>query len=263
LTETWATDPGLQVVTASGVTRLTLTRPESRNALTRSVCAAIRSALTAAAADPECRAVVIQGSGGCFASGADLAEFERLGKDRALLLAAYRELRATQELLYALDRPTVAAIDGHCFGAGLSLALACDVRIATVRSIFAAPPVRLGLVYSDREVWRLALRIGFARSRDLLFTGRRVAAAEAFDLGLIERLSEVEAQDTALHELLAQFAACAPRALRKTKQQLLRFEREGAAGVRDDTLAEEALFDADGVEGISAFLEHRAPRFAP
>jgi len=256
-------DPGLSVVTAGGVTRLTLTRPESRNSLTRSLCAAIRSALSAAAADPQCRAVVIQGSGGSFASGADLAEFGRLRNERALLLASYRELRATQELLYALDRPTVAVIDGFCLGAGLSLALACDIRIGTVRSVFAAPPARLGLLYSDREVWRLTLRVGFARSRDLLFTGRRVAAAEAFDLGLIERLSEVEALDTALNEVLDQVAACSPRALRKTKQQILRFEREGHAGVHDDTLAEDALFEADGVEGISAFLARRSPRFLP
>jgi len=252
-------DSGLNVVTANGVTRLTFARPESRNSLTRPLCAAIRAALTEAAADGQVRAVVIQGSGGSFASGADLAE---LG-DRASSLESYRELRATQELLYVLDRPTVAAIDGFCIGAGLSLALACDIRIGTPRSVFAAPPARLGLLYSDRELWRLTLRIGSARSRDLLFTGRRVSAAEALQLGLIERLSDGDGLDASLDEVLQQIAACAPRALRRTKQQILRLEREGAAGVRDDTLAEEALFDADGVEGIAAFLERRAPRFPP
>jgi enoyl-CoA hydratase len=253
----------LSIDTAGGVTRLTLTRPESRNSLNRALCGAIRTALSAAAADPQCRAVVLQGSGGCFASGADLAEFARPSEQRAFVLEGYRELRETQELLYALDRPTVAAIDGYCLGAGLSLALACDMRIATVRSVFAAPPARLGLLYSDQELWRLALRVGFARSRDLLFTGRRVAAAEALDLGLVERVTEVDALDTVLNELLEQFAACSPRSLRMTKQQLLRFEREGAAGVQGDKLAEEALFGMDGIEGIRAFLERRSPRFPP
>ena len=177
------------------------------------------------------------------------------------MLESYRELRATQELLYGLDRPTVAAVDGYCLGAGLSLALACDIRIATRRSVFAAPPARLGLLYSDQELWRLSLRVGFARCRDLLFTGRRVAAAEALDLGLVERLSEVQGLDTAVDELLGQFAACSIRALRKTKQQILRFERNGAAGVQNDTVAEEAFFEADGIEGIRAFFEHRSPRF--
>ncbi len=256
-------DSGLSVVTAGGVTRLTLTNPKSRNSLNRSLCTAIRAALDAAAADPQCRALVIQGSGGCFASGADLGELEHPGEQRARVLEGYRELRATQEVLYAFERPTVASIDGYCLGAGLSLALACDMRIATLRSVFAAPPARLGLLYSDREVWRLALRVGFARCRDLLFTARRVAAAEALELGLIERVSEIDTLDTALTELLDQFAACSPRALRNTKQQILRFEREGAAGVQGDALAEEALFDADGREGIRAFLEHRLPRFLP
>jgi enoyl-CoA hydratase/carnithine racemase len=255
-------DAGLRVATTNGVTRLVLTRPETRNSLTRSLCTAIRGALSAAAADPDCRALVIEGSGGSFASGADLAEFDRLREQRELLLATYRELRETEELLYEFHRPTVAAIDGYCLGAGLSLALACDLCIGTPRSVFAAPPARLGLVYGDREVWRLALRIGFARCRDLLFTGRRVSAAEAFELGLIERLSEADGLEAAVNDLVRQFAACSPRALRKAKQQILRFERDGSAGVRDDALAEEALFDADGVEGISAFLARRSPRFA-
>jgi enoyl-CoA hydratase/carnithine racemase len=231
--------------------------------LTESLCAAIRSALAAAAADPQCRALVVAGSGGSFASGADLAAMNEQREHRELLLANYRQLRETQELLYAFDRPTVAAVDGYCIGAGLSLALACDLRVATRRSVFAAPPARLGLLYSDREVWRLALHIGFARSRDLLFTGRRVSAEEAFRLGLIERVSEADGLDAALDALIQEFAACAPRALRKTKEQLLRFECDGAAGVRDDTAAEQALFEADGIEGIRAFLDRRTPRFPP
>lgn len=109
----------------------------------------------------------------------------------------------------------------------------------------------------------MALRIGFARSRDLLFTGRRVSAAEAFTFGLVERLSEADGLDAMLDELLQQFSACAPRALRNTKEQLLRFEREGAAGVGDDKAAEQALFEADGIEGIRAFLERRTPLFPP
>jgi enoyl-CoA hydratase/carnithine racemase len=256
-------DAGLHVAATNGVTRLVLSRPETRNSLTRSLCAAIREALSAAAADPECRALVIEGSGGCFASGADLAELERLRGQPDLLLATYRELRATEELVYEFARPTVAAVDGYCLGAGLSLALACDLRVSTPRSVFAAPPARLGMLYSDREVWRLALRIGFARSRDLLFTGRHLSAVEAFELGLIERLSEADGLDARVAELVQQFAACSPGALRKTKQQLLRFEREGSDGVRDDALAEHALFDADAVEGSAAFLERRTPRFAP
>lgn len=254
-------DSGLKIDIDAGVVRLTLVRPETRNSLTREVCAALRDALTAAAADPACRAVVVQGTGGSFASGADLAEFNRLRGQRETLIAAYRELRATQELLYRLERPTVAAIDGHCLGAGLSLALACDLCIATVRSTFGAPPARLGLVYSDAEIRRLALRVGTARARDLLFTGRRIDATESLALGLIERLVGDSELDGAVRECIGQFAACSPGALRKAKRQILALEQRGQTGTPDDALAEEAFFEPDGIEGMTAFLERRQPRF--
>jgi enoyl-CoA hydratase/carnithine racemase len=255
-------DEGLSVSIEKGVARLRLTRPEKRNSLTRSVCALLHAALTAAADDPMCRAVVIEGSGGSFASGADLKDLERLRGSRPLLLAMYRELRATQELLYAMDRPTIAAIDGYCFGAGLSLALACDLRLASSRSIFSAPPARLGLIYSDREVWRLALRIGTARARDLLFTGRRVEAVEALQLGLIERMTDAGGFAAALDEMLGQLASCSQNSLRKTKEQLLRLEREGPRGIAGDGPAEDAFFEPDAAEGMAAFLGRRAPRFS-
>jgi enoyl-CoA hydratase/carnithine racemase len=255
-------DDGLTVGIENGVARLRLTRPETRNSLTRSVCALLHAGLTAAANDPACRAVVIEGSGGSFASGADLGELERLRGSRSELLAMYRELRATQELLYGLDRPTIAAIDGHCFGAGLSLALACDLRLASSRSVFSAPPAKLGLMYSDQEVWRLALRIGTARTRDLLFTGRRVEAVEALQLGLVERVTTLDGLGTALDEVLGQFASCSQSSLRKTKEQVLRLEREGARGIAGDGPAEEAFFEPDAAEGMAAFRERRTPRFS-
>ena len=254
-------DSGLTIDIENGIVRLTMTRPEKRNSLTLAVCAALRAALSAAAADPGCRAVVIRGSGGSFASGADLLELESLRAERGLLVAAYREIRATQELLHALDRPTVAAIDGHCLGAGLSLALACDMRIATSRSTFAAPPARLGLLYSDPEVRRLALRVGTARARDLLFTGRRIDAREALALGLVERGCADDGLDAAVEALCEQFAGCSPTALRKAKRQILRLEGDGRAGTPGDTEAEEAFFEPDGMEGMAAFLERRKPRF--
>jgi enoyl-CoA hydratase/carnithine racemase len=261
-------DPGLIVSVDPGVTRIRFTRPEYRNALTRSMCGVLRDALVAAAAAPACRFVVIEGSGGAFASGADIAELERLRAHRAELLAFYRALRDAQELLYGLDKITIAVIDGFCIGAGLSLALACDLRLATPRSVFSAPPAKIGLIYSDIEVGRLALHIGAANARDLLFTGRRVAADEALRLGLIERLTASEASDPAetaeraLHELLEQLATSAPGSLRQTKQQLLRFERAWLGSGSSDAAAEEAFFKADAGEGMRAFLERRMPRFS-
>ena len=185
-----------------------------------------------------------------------------LRADRPRLLAAYRQLRATQELLYGLPKPTIARIDGYCMGAGLSLAIACDLRLATPRSTFAASPSRIGLIYSDREVWRLALRIGMAGARDLLFTGRRISGTEALHLGLIDRLSEPADAETDCRRLLDELAAGSQHSVRKTKGQLLRMERALQAGTgADESEAEESFFEPDAAEGFLAFLERRAPRF--
>jgi enoyl-CoA hydratase/carnithine racemase len=252
----------LSVSVDNGVARIRFMRPESKNALTRSVCGALREALGAAVLDASCRFVVLEGSGGAFASGADIAELERLRTDAPELLATYRELRATQEFVYGLDRVSIAAIDGYCMGAGLSLALACDLRIATADSVFAAPPAKLGLIYSDTEVRRLASHVGTSRARDLLFTGRRVPAEEALRLGLIDRLTAENDLESGLVELLGQLASSAQSSLRESKKQLLRLERAILDDARGDAAAEEAFFGGDAIEGMRAFLERRAARFS-
>jgi enoyl-CoA hydratase/carnithine racemase len=254
-------ESGVSLSLETGVARLRFTRPESRNTLTRGVCRELQSTLTAVGGDSSCRFLVIEGSGGAFASGADISELDALRDNPAELLALYRELRAVQELLYGMNRITIAVIDGFCMGAALSLALACDLRLATPRSVFSAPPAKLGLIYSDTEVWRLALRVGAAAARDLLFTGRRVAAEEALRLGLIQRLSAADDPEALLTEVLGELGSCSPVSLRKTKAQILRLEREGVHGLRTDEEAEAALFEPDAAEGMRAFLERRKPRF--
>jgi len=256
-------ESGLIVAVEGGVARLKLTRPESRNNLTRSVCAAMRRAFAGFERDSACAIVVIEGSGGSFASGADIGELDRLRADPPQLRALYRELRATQELVYRFERITIAAIDGYCLGAGLSLALACDLRIATPRSVFAAPPAKLGMLYSEIEMARLTARIGGARARDMLFTGRRITAQEALQVGLIERLTTQEDLESAVNELIGQLQSCSPAAQRKTKAQMLRLESRIFGAADGDQEAEDALFEADAAEGMRAFLERRAPRFTP
>jgi enoyl-CoA hydratase/carnithine racemase len=254
-------NPGFEFQIDKGIARLRFTRPETRNALTRSTCRELHAVLAEIAEGLDCRVFVMEGSGGAFLAGADIAELNRLRSDRPELISMYRELRATQDLLYRLPPPTIALIDGFCMGAGLSFALACDFRFATSRSEFGASPARLGLLYSSTEIWRLALRVGGAHARDMLFTGRRVAAAEALGMGLIERVTDDDSLEAALTELLAQLEAGAPSSIRKTKAQLLELERRSAPEPGEDTEAEEAFFEADAAEGFLAFIERRAPRF--
>jgi enoyl-CoA hydratase/carnithine racemase len=246
---------------AQGVARLKFTRPETRNALTRSTCRALHSVLAELAGDTACRLFILEGSGGSFMAGADIAELSLLLGDRVELIAMYREMRATQELLYSLAPPTIALIDGFCLGAGLSFALACDLRVATPRSEFGASPAKIGLLYSPTEVLRLALRVGTARARDLLFTGRRVTAEEALRLGLIERLTTDAGLDGVAAELSAQLGSCSAMSLRKTKSQLLRLERSIGSDLGDESEAEDAFFEADAAEGMLAFMQKRSAQF--
>jgi enoyl-CoA hydratase/carnithine racemase len=255
-------DSSLEVAKNGGVVHFKLTHPASRNALSSSLCSQLQQQMQVLASDEQIRILVLQGSGGSFASGADIAELERLRSEPDALRAMYRQIRSVQEQLYRLPQISIAAIDGFCLGAGLSLALACDLRVASSGSVFAAPPARLGLLYSDTELWRLMNRIGAAAARDLLFTGRRLGAAEALRLRLIDRLAATQELEACMSELLQDLQSCSPFSQRRSKRQLLRLEAmalDSLAAAEHE--AEDAFFEADAVEGLRAFLERRSPRF--
>ena len=262
MTPTLAPAGPLIVERADAVVRLTFHRPQTRNALTEELCGALRGALSAAAADKSCRLVIVTGSGGAFASGADIREMHDMAREPARMRRYYALLRETQESLYALPMPTLAVIDGYCIGAGLSLALACDLRVATQASSFAAPPARLGLLYSSSELSRLVGRIGPSRARDLLFTGRRVASAEAFTLGLVERLVAGDELERTVAALGAELAAASPFSLLHLKQHLIELERaDRGASLQHDARSADAFFGPDAAAGMLAFLERRTPQF--
>jgi enoyl-CoA hydratase/carnithine racemase len=257
-----AASPGVELALDGGVARILLARPASRNSLSSAVCAQLHAVLVQLEADPACDFVVISGSGGSFASGADIGELHALRADPPRLAAAYRLLRSVHERLYRMPQPTLAAIDGPCFGAGLSLAIACDIRIATARSSFGAAPARLGMLYGNAELSRLALRIGMGRTRDLMFTGRRLDAAGALQVGLIEHLCGDDELEARCNGVLDELRKCATSSLRGTKQQLLALEQAQFAPLfQDDFLAEASVLGPDAGEGLAAFIERRAPRF--
>lgn len=252
---------GLQARRTGGVLHLTLCRPEKRNPLSGDTVAALYGALKSAAADDGCRLVILHGSGGSFASGADIAELRDLLEEPVRLRAYYRLLLATQELLRALPMPTVAAIDGYCIGAGLSLALCCDLRVSTPQSLFAAPPARLGLLYSNAEIARLMNQVGPAHARDLMFTGRMVRAREAAAMGLVERLTRVAEHETAVGLLAAQIEAASAYSIVHLKRRMLGLEgADSAAAAAHDALAEDAFFRTEAAERLRAAHPGRPPR---
>jgi enoyl-CoA hydratase len=241
---------------------LTLNRPEKRNALNGPLRAELISALDAVADDPAVRAIVLTGAGDkAFVAGADITEFA--GRDVAEQAATMQGPRI-YDIVSAIERPVIAAINGVCLGGGLELALACDIRIASSGARFGQPEVNLGLIPGGGATQRLPRVVGVGAALRLLLTGDLVDAAEALRIGLVEEITEP--------------AACLPRAIAVAERIALNSPVAVAAAKRAATAAlglplsagldlERAAFlacfgAADRAEGIAAFLEKRPPRFS-
>jgi enoyl-CoA hydratase/carnithine racemase len=247
-----------------GVALLVLDNPDQRNAMSAPMTEAWEAAVTRLAGDPEVRAVVVTGAGSAFCSGGDPAwiagepdaPVDRL---RTRMMGFYRAWLSVREL----EVPTIAAVNGPAVGAGLCLALACDLRYAAASARMSVPFVRLGMHPGMAATYTLPNVVGQARARELLLTGRMVDADEALRIGLV---SGVSPDDTFLDGVLdtaAGIAATAPVASRLTKVAL----RDGGHADFDSALQWEALAQPvtlateDLQEGVRAARERRAPRF--
>ncbi len=241
--------------------RITISRPERRNALNHEALDELHEGVRAAR-DDGVRVLVVTGDADHFCSGADLKELEDLEFTRAL--------RVMLDDLAALPVPTVAAISGACMGLGMQLALACDLRIATDDARFAVPVAKLGLMVDHWTLQRLALLAGHSTARWMVVTARQVTAARAHQVGLVQELVSVGGDGpgasvlAAAEELATEISALAPLTLAGTKAGLDLLEREAAE--LDPEGSYVAAFHAawasdDLVEGRRAFAERRAADF--
>jgi 2-(1,2-epoxy-1,2-dihydrophenyl)acetyl-CoA isomerase len=245
---------------AGAVLTITLNRPDVHNAITRAMHAALGKALSEAA-DPEVRAVVLTGAGRGFCSGQDLHEFQSLpGSIRDTLEETYHpNIRAIR----ALEKPVVAAVNGACAGAGLSLACACDVRVASSAASFVPGFIGIGLVPDAGGSWFVHRLLGSARAFEWMVSNRRLDADEAHGWGLVSEVVDAEVFVARVDELAAWYAALPTRGLALTKQL---FERAYTASL-DEQLALEGLLQQaatetdDFAEGVQAFLGKRPPDF--
>jgi 2-(1,2-epoxy-1,2-dihydrophenyl)acetyl-CoA isomerase len=244
-----------------GVLTITLNRPDVLNAFNGPMHEAFRAALKEARGE-DVRAVVLTGAGRGFSVGQDLSAFRDGGGDIAgLLRTAYNPAVTT---LRALEKPVIAAVNGAAAGAGLSLACACDIRIAADSAVFVPAFVSVGLVPDTGATFFVPRLVGYARAFEWLSSGRRLSAAEAHAWGLVSEVIEGEALPARTAELAGELAALPTRAIGMTKRLL---ERASAPAFKEQLELEAQLQAAaaagqDFREGVSAFLEKREPRFS-
>lgn len=186
------------------VARLMLVRPETRNALAVRHWEELAATLRRLG---DARVLVLSGSGGAFSAGADLSEFASLQADAAACLRFRRAMRAALDGLAALPLATVAWIDGPCFGAGVALAMACDLRLASSAARFAITPAKIGIGYPQEDVARLVRLVGPGWASRLLLTAATIDAATAARIGLVEEVAQPAVLEALLEALIASDAA--------------------------------------------------------
>jgi len=215
-----------------GSARLTLDRPEARNAIPAAGWARLGEAIARVAAS-DARLLVVTGADRTFCAGADLADFQAMQSDEAATRRFREEMRAALNALRDLAIPTIARIEGYCYGAGVALAMACDLRLAHPRAQFAITPAKLGISYPQEDVRRLVELVGPGQAARILFSATPLLAGEAKEIRLID--ADL-AHETAL---IAAILANDRASLAMLKQAI----RRAAAGVRCDPEMD-AGFDA-------------------
>jgi len=252
-------DPLVVAEVADSVGIARLNRPDARNALSPELMSELAELLEAWGADPEVGCIVIAGSDEWFAAGADIKAM----RDRSFQEALVTPTAAFWPRLAAIRKPMIAAVSGYALGGGCELALVCDMIVASETAEFGQPEIMLGIIPGGGGSQRLARVIGKQRAMELVLTGRRVDAQEAHRLGFVNSVTEKrEWLDRAI-ELAQVVARRPPIAVRLGKQAVLAADEMPLAGGLDHErrLYEIAMATEDRVEGMSAFLEKREPRF--
>ena len=237
---------------------ITFNRPEAMNALNNQTRAEFATAIAEVAADDEIKVLILTGSGKAFVAGSDIKEF-----NKTTPFAAHN-IKRLGEMVEKLEKPVIAAVNGFCLGGGCEIAMGCDIIIASEKAKFGQTEINIGIIPGGGGTQRLQRLIGACRAKELIFTGDIIRAEEADRIGLVNRVVPMDDLMPTAKEIARKIATKSAAALKLAKQAInygmqapleigLKYEYEMYAL---------ALSLEDKVEGVNAFLEKRAPKFA-
>jgi 2-(1,2-epoxy-1,2-dihydrophenyl)acetyl-CoA isomerase len=250
-----------------GIATITLARPDKRNAMNRGMFAEVADVATEAGNDPEVFGVIVAGEGASFCAGIDLTLLAEFGTLAALPGSEFRsfvrEAQRPYVALSGLEKPTLAAVQGHALGAGFQLALACDLRVVARGASLALLETRYGIIPDLGGMHALARIVGPARAKELVWTARTVGAEEAERIGLANRVADPDRLRDEAEALLREVLAHSPVAVAQSK---ILIDRSSETSLEDE-LDREAqaqtvcVQSEDHREAVAAFFEKRAPGF--
>lgn len=250
---------------ADAVTRIRISNPERRNALDHEILDALAEALPRLDRGIETRCVLITGSPPAFSAGYDIASIPEQTFERDAEALVAHPFHAAMEALAKHPWPTVAAINGHCLGGGLELAITCDLRICAAGAKLGMPPAKLGLVYGHTGLRKFLDVIGLARTKEMFLTGRNFDARRAERIGLVNEVVEDDSLEDASVSLAAAVAANAPLSMRGNKRAIELLSENATLNAQQEAsliaLRESCFASEDLREGIRAFAEKREPEW--
>ena len=238
--------------------------PKRRNAINGAMWRGIPEAMQAYEKDPEVRCVAFRGTGTeAFAAGADISEFEKNRSARSAVVEYDDLLDRVLHSIQDARKPSLAMVYGYCIGGGLEIALACDLRYCGESAQFGIPAAKLGLAYNVEGHKRLIETVGHARAREIMFLGRRYAAAEAVAMGLVERAVPDNELESYVADVTRTLCENAPLSIANSKTIIEEYVK--SSGAPDPALMsrsiERCATSEDYAEGRKAFMEKRRPAF--
>jgi enoyl-CoA hydratase/carnithine racemase len=250
---------------AEAVVRVRISNPERRNALDHEILDTLAETLPRLDQGIETRCVLITGAPPAFSAGYDLTSIPGRTFERDAEALVAHPFHDAMEALAAHPWPTVAAINGHCLGGGLELAMTCDLRICAAGAKLGMPPAKLGLVYGHTGLRKFLDTLGLARTKELFLTGRNFSAERAERIGLVHQVVDDEAFEAAAVELAEGIAANAPLSTRGNKRAIEVLNSNPVLSEQQEAgliaLRESCFGSEDLREGIAAFAEKRKPRW--